>query len=289
MKIYIPNSSKQSIGGGFTFWKNIQKGMSGVTFVASMQECDIVLITGATMTQRQEILDAKKLGKKIVFRIDNIPKDSRNRGTAFSRMLDFAKLSDWIIFQSEWARNYAGWWFEDSGIDITSKSSIINNGIDKDIFFIDKDSIRKKGRYIVIQFNRDENKRIPEAFYTFHQEYRKNKDIELFIIGRFSSELVSYNFDFFSGEDIKYLGIIEDPSQLGEIMRSCEFILFPAYIDASPNTLAEAISCGCTPIGINPIGGSIEIVNKWEQGTIPSIQDMGNNYKQIFSKLLENI
>ena len=53
--------------------------------------------------------------------------------------------------------------------------------------------------------------------------------------------------------------------------------------------ISEALSCGCTPIGINPIGGSIEIVNKWEQGAIPSIQDMGNNYKQIFSKLLEDV
>jgi hypothetical protein len=40
------------------------------------------------MTPREEILAAKEAKKKIIFRIDNMPKDSRNRGTAFSRMKD---------------------------------------------------------------------------------------------------------------------------------------------------------------------------------------------------------
>ncbi len=288
MKIYIPNSSKQSLGGGFTFLKSIQKGIQDVTFVNSFQECDIVLITGATITQRQEILDAKSIGKKIIFRIDNLPKDSRNRGTAFSRMFDFAKLADWLVFQSEWAKEYVGWWFEDKGLDISNKNSIIYNGVDSDSFFTNESSIRKTGRYLVVQFNRDENKRIPESFYKFHQAYRKDKNIELFVVGKFSSELVSYNFDFFAGEDVKYLGVINDPKQLGEIMRSCEFILFTAYIDASPNTLAEALACGCIPLGINPEGGSIEIVKRYEKGIRPTIQNMGKDYKKIFSKVLEN-
>ena len=48
----------------------------------------------------------------------------------------------------------------------------------------------------------------------------------------------------------------------------------------------EALSCGCEPIGINPIGGSIEIVNRWKQGILPSIQDMGEEYLQVFEKLV---
>lgn len=281
MKIYIPNTSKQSIGGGWTFLRNLKKGCD-VEFVNTWQECDLVLITGATMTDRKEILEAKHNGKKIVFRVDNIPRDSRNRGTAFSRMLDFAKLSDFIIFQSEWCRDYAGWWFKENGVDITNRSDIVYNGIDKESFF-EGEAERKKGRYIYIQFNRDENKRMTEAFYLFHQAFRLNKEAELYLVGRFSPELMEYNFDFFAGEQVMYMGVIEDPKALGDVFRTCEYLLFPAFADASPNTVMEAMACGCKVIGVNKTGGTKELMNI--QGR--SIEDMGSDYKLIFEKLCQ--
>lgn len=282
MKVYIPNTSKQSIGGGWTFLRNIKKALGDkISFVGNWQECDVVLITGATMTQRQEILDAKEAGKKIVFRVDNIPKDSRNRGTAFSRMLDFAKLSDHIIFQSEWAKDYAGWWFGDNGVDISIKSSIVYNGVDTEFFFNDGRTDRNPKRYLVVQYNRDENKRVPESFYLFHQAFRQDKAVELWVVGQFSPELVSYNFDFFAGENVSYHGIIDDPAQLGEIMRSCQYLLFPAFADASPNTVMEAMACGCEVVGVNDIGGTKELLNLKGR----TIQDMGNEYLELFTQL----
>lgn len=288
MKIYIPNTSKQQIGGGFTFLSNIKKALnSKVIFVNNWQDCDLILITGATITNRQEMIDAQKAGKKIIFRVDNIPKDSRNRGTAFSRMLDFARMSDVIIFQSKWAMDYAGWWFKDNGVNIDLKSYIIYNGVDSEFFYSKENTTRKQNRYLFIQYNRDENKRVPEAFYSFHQAFRSDKDSELWLVGQFSPEKVEYGFDFFAGEDVKYLGIIENRKQLGEIMRDCRYLLFPAFADASSNQLTESLACGCIPIGINPIGGSIEIVNRWKQGIIPSIQDMGEEYLKVFEKLIK--
>lgn len=284
MKIYIPNNSEQSIGGGWTFFRNIQKGLKGkAEFVSKWNDCDIVLITGATMTNRQEMLDAKAGGKKIVLRVDNIPKDSRNRGTAFSRMIDFAKLADFIIFQSEWAKDYAGWWFEQNGIDISNKSAILYNGVDTDFFF-ENSTPRNDKRYLCIQFNRDENKRTPESFYLFHQAFRRDKDVELWVVGQFSPELVSYNFDFFSGENVSYHGIISDPAQLGELMRSSKYLLFPAFADASPNTVMEAVACGCEILGVNDIGGTKELINLKGR----TIQHMGDEYLKIFSDLLTN-
>lgn len=281
MKIYIPNNSKQSIGGGWTFLSNFKKG-SDVEFVEKWQDCDLVLITGATMTDRGEMQEAKKAGKKIVFRVDNIPRDSRNRGTAFSRMLDFARIADFIIFQSEWCRDYAGWWFTDNGVDITNRSAIVYNGVDEKAFYPDENE-RVEGRYAYVQFNRDENKRMTEAFYMFHQAHRKNKDAELYLVGQFSSELIEYGFDFFAGEDVTYLGVIDHRQQLGDIYRSCEYLLFPAFADASPNTVMEAMACGCKVIGVNEVGGTKELINI--QGR--SIEDMCEDYKVIFEKLCQ--
>ena len=284
-RIYVPNNSKQSIGGGFTFFRNIQKGLGADNFVTTWQDADVVLITGATMTDRQEMLDAKKAGKKIVFRVDNIPRDSRNRGTAFSRMLDFAKLSDYIIFQSEWAKEYAGWWFTDNGINITDKSVIVYNGVDTDYFYYrdEHKQEKKEGRYLYVQYNRDENKRATEAFYRFHEEYRKNKDVELWLVGQFSPELISNNFDFFAGEDISYLGVITDPLQLGDIYRSSQYLLFPAFGDASPNTVMEAMACGCEVVGVNEVGGTRELLKVTDR----SIEDMASDYQFIFEQVCQ--
>lgn len=280
IRIYIPNNSRQSIGGGWTFLQNIKSALDA-EFVTTVQEADLVLITGATMTQRSEIMWAKDNGIPVAFRVDNIPKDSRNRGTAFSRMLDFAKVADLIIFQSEWARDYAGWWFEDNGVDITNKSVIIYNGVDASAFYEDETE-RVKDRYLYVQFNRDENKRMPEAFYTFHQAHRKNKEAELYLIGQFSSELINYNFDFFAGENITYLGVIDHREQLGDMMRSCEYLLFPAFADAAPNTVQEAVACGCKVIGVNEVGGTKEVLSLGSR----TIQDMANDYKVALEKLI---
>jgi len=279
MKVYIPNNSKMSIGGGWTFISNFKKG-SAIQFVPRWQDCDVVLITGATMTARNEMIQAQQAGKPIVFRVDNIPRDSRNRGTAFSRMLDFAKMSDHIIFQSEWAKDYAGWWFVENGIDINIKSNIIYNGVDTEYFY-PKEAEQVKGRYLYVQFNRDENKRPTEAFYLFHQEYRKNKGVELWLVGQYSPELIENDFDFFAGEKVSYLGIVDDRKQLGDIYRSCEYLLFPAFADASPNTVMEAVACGCTIVGTNPVGGTRELINLRGR----TIQDMAQDYKLIFEQV----
>lgn len=303
MKVYIPNTSKQSIGGGWTFLKNFKKGFEeeyvvkhsavglstdplGIIkdeVVNTWQECDLVLITGATMTDRKEVIEAKEAGKKIIFRVDNIPRDSRNRGTAFSRMLDFAKMSDFIIFQSEWARDYAGWWFGDNGVDITNRSDIVYNGVEQDAFYENESTERKKNRYIYVQFNRDENKRMTEAFYLFHQAYREDKDAQLYLVGQFSPEMIENNFDFFANEKVIYLGVIEDREQLGDLYRETEYLLFPAFADASPNTVMEAIACGCKVIGVNEIGGTKELINIRGR----SIEDMSNDYKIIFNKICQ--
>jgi hypothetical protein len=285
MRIYLPNTSRQSIGGGWTFRQNLMMGLDKDCQISfSFEECDIVLITGATMVSRDEIIQAKNAGKKIIFRIDNIPKDSRNRGTAFSRMVDFGKMADWLIFQSEWAKDYVGWWFKQNGIDVENKSNVIYNGVNSNYFYEAKQTNKiRENRYLYVQFNRDENKRFPEACYLFHQEFRKNKSAELILVGQFSPEVERYKFDFFAGEYVDYQGIIENQEHMGNLMRTCKYILFPAYADASPNTLLEAISCDCKPIGINPVGGSIEVLKLKGR----TISQMANEYKEIFNQVLQ--
>jgi len=270
------------LGGGWTFRRGLIKASkdAGFNIVNTWKECDVILITGATMTDRSEMQEAKKNGKKIFFRIDNMPKDSNNRGTAFSRMRDFSLIADGFIFQSEWAKDYVGHW-----INWTVKApnfynnKVIYNGVDSDYFFCNDNPEERKGnKYLYVRYNRDENKRFPEAAMDFYKVARKYKDVEFVIVGKFSQENMDYNFDFFNGEEISYIPPVEDPAVMGTIMRQCKYLYFPAYADASPNSLAEGMACGLKPLLINPEGGSVEVEKLWSNGNKYSIHDMAKDY-----------
>lgn len=289
IKIYLPSTSndKHSQSGGFQFLNNLRNGIerNGMMFVVvdTWQECDIVLITGVTMTNREEMLLAKNNGKKIVLRVDNMPKDSRNRGTAFSRMKDFASIADHIIYQSEWAKDYVGHWIHK--FKMVPSESVIYNGVDTDIFFYKDNPEERDEVYLFSQFNRDENKRFPEAAYYFHKIARENSDVSLFLVGQFSDELRDSNFDFFDDENVYYQGVFTDRYDLAQMMRQCKYLLCPYFADASPNTISEAMACGLKILLVNPVGGSQEVIenNKTE---IYTLDEMIKAYCEVFSSLI---
>ena len=95
MKIYFANDSKQGIGGAWSFLWNLKKGLKDkVQIVDKLEDCDIFFISSVTMVKRDTVNRAKTLRKKIIVRIDNVPRNSRNRNTGTSRLQDFCNLSD---------------------------------------------------------------------------------------------------------------------------------------------------------------------------------------------------
>jgi glycosyltransferase involved in cell wall biosynthesis len=290
IKIYISNQSKQSLGGGFISIENFKKGCGNkAQFVGSWQEADVVIIFSVTMTTRDEITAAKQSKKKIVVRIDNMPKDSRNRGTAFSRMRDFTKLADKIIFQSQWAKDYVGTWLKiKHGIQIDAISKVIYNGVDSNYFFYEDNPSNRGNTYLYCSYNTDENKRFPEAAYHFYQismEAIKNHTPppSLTIVGQFSDAVRQYNFDFFNEEKVKFIPPIADRMQMGSIYKQHKYLYFPAFADASPNTVSEAIACGCEVLLINSVGGTKEVVDVFRKKII-TIQDNANEYLDFINK-----
>src|SRR5690606_33836420 len=121
----------------------------------------------------------------------------------------------------------------------------------------------------------------------YSQVARREPDrVCLYIAGQFSPEVVQYNFDFFNGEQVEFLGPLTERKQVADVMRTCKYLLFPAFADASPNTVGEAIACGLCPLLINPIGGSQEVADLYGTRTY-SIQEMANDYEQIFRAVLQ--
>ena len=129
MKISIPVDSKQTLGGGFSFARNLEKGLKqiGVEVVADPYQSDVAVICGVTMISKETFAQLKEKGIKTVVRLDNVPRNSRNRGTGTNRLRSYAQKSDAIIWQGQWAK----WYLEDF---VGRKGDIIYNGIDLDVF-----------------------------------------------------------------------------------------------------------------------------------------------------------
>lgn len=279
MKIYIPNSSKQSLGGGWTWIRNFKKGCgSAVEFVDKWQDCDIYLIMSVTTTDKNELKEAKEAGKKIVLRVDNIPKKSRNkRQDPPARITEFGEMANLVIFQSEWAKEYAGWL-----IKYQYNRKVIYNGVDLSTFH--KPEHPPVGnKFLFVHYNRDDCKRYHEAFYTYHMWFREHRDSELTIVGRFSPDVVENNFDFFGREKVNYLGVIDDPKRMATVMRAHHALLFPSFGDACPQTVIEALGCGLSIIGVNEVGGTKELLDLPYEDL--SCNRMANEYINEFQKL----
>ena len=290
MKVYLPNVSDQEIGGGWTFMRNLRRGLEDrVEFVSDWRDCDIYFISGVTLAGRDEVEQVKTAGKLILFRVDNIPKKSNNkRSRVYDNMKRYGEVADIIVYQSEWAKEYAGWLanFSEATMDC-----IIYNGVDKKIFrpspIPDDEETNRPLKYLYVQFNRDENKRFAEAAYHFHMRHREDPRIKLTLVGKFSADNFNDDgtphFNFFGDENIEYIAPVADPYMMAAIYRDHDVLLFPAFADAAPNTVLEARSCGLQIELINPTGGTKEMV---DSKLDISVDRMCDEYFDLFNNLM---
>lgn len=283
MIVAIPSDSKQEIGGGFTFRRNLIKALNGmydseVQVIDDVRQADVVLLTSSSMITPETVKMATDLSKKIVLRVDNVPRNSRNRNTGTSRLQRYAELSTAVVYQSNWAKEYLRGFLKKDG-------QIIYNGVDTSIFKKEGDQYHfGYPVYLYSRFNRDETKRWEEAWFKYQMIHKRYPKSKLMITGNFSPEQVEYNFDFFNGEQVEYLGIIDDPKEMAKIYRSCQFFLATYYNDAYSNTYCEALACGMQLYEPSLTGGTPEILKNNEKG-VRSIEDMAKDYLQLFKSL----
>lgn len=284
MKIHIARSDDARLGGGWSWISNMKKAIP--EHLTNYEDCDIYLIPSPSMVSKEEVDQAQADGKKIVLRIDNIVRNSRNRNTGMSRMKRFAEQADVVVYQSEFAKKLL--------INFTKiDGPVILNGIDTSIFH---DRERKESaiaKFIYSRVNRDETKNWEMARYTFQleSEARENNAL-LNIVGEFSPELREYNFDFYQGEDYIYWGVVTDPSTLASIYRDSDYLLYTFWNDACSNTLIEALCCGCLvadKYSMTSTGGAPEILSKFYDPLYGrnyfSLERMGREYLAVMETL----
>lgn len=260
MYIAILNESKQSLGGGWSFIANFKKGLAKTDHkIVDWKDADVCLIPSSSMITKELYQAVKALNKKIVLRVDNIPRNSRNRNTGTTRLHTMSHGADAVVYQSRWAKDYVGGWLKRDGV-------VINNSVDEEIFNESGLGMHFDGKpiYLYSRFNRDETKHWEVAWYEFQMIHRRNKNAKLILTGQFSPEQLEYNFDFYNGENIEYLGVVETPEAMAGVLKGCDYLMASYYNDAFSNTYLEAFMCGVELYKPNMSGGTPEIIEKWQ-------------------------
>lgn len=243
MRVHIANYQPDRRGGGWTAARYLHSGLEAVGY----DEADVYLITGPTMVSHDEVEKAKLDGKKIVLRVDNAVRNSRNRGTGMSRLKSFADMADLVIYQSQWAKDFLMPFTKKDGV-------VILNGVDTNRFNSENRRV-EDDRYLYVRSSRDEGKQWIMAWYWF-----VNNPGRLEIVGKFSSDNLEYGFDFFNGEKIVFMG---ERSDMSDVYKRNKYFLYTYLNDACSNTLLEAIASGCEIVdvyGMLGTGGAPEIM-----------------------------
>lgn len=242
MQIHIANYQDR-IGGGWTASKYLAEGLGNATY----EEADIYLIAGPSQVSHDDVTKAKQDGKKIVLRLDNAPRNSRNRNTGMTRMKAFCEQADLVIYQSEWAKKFLMPFTKKDGV-------VILNGVDTARFNSDNRNAPDDS-YLYARSSRDEGKQWIMAWYWF-----VNNPGTLEIVGKFSRENLEHNFDFYNDERYRFTGEQRD---MVDVYRRNKYFLYTYLNDACSNTLLEARASGMEIIdvyGMLQTGGAPEIM-----------------------------
>lgn len=242
MKLHIANFEPDRTGGGWTFARNFSKHFPQTEY----DQAEIYFICGASQVGYEDVERAKRDGKRIVLRVDNALRNSRNRNSGMPRLKAFSDLADLVVYQSEWAKNFLKPFLNKDG-------PVVLNGVDTSIF---KPGNPEDDTYLYVRSSRDEGKQWIMAWYWF-----VNHPGTLEIVGKFSKENLQYNFDFFNQEKYRFMGEQED---MPSVYARNRYFLYTYLNDACSNTLLEARVSGCEIIdvyGMLKTGGAPEIMD----------------------------
>jgi len=283
-KLHIANSSKQAIGGGWSFIANLKKGLADRVVLTDWPSADIILIPSASMISRDDFNNYKTTGAKVVLRIDNALRNSRNRNSGMTRMKEFAEGANALVYQSEWARGYLRGFLGKDG-------RVVHNGVDLNVFTASGPHKSFQGNpvYLYSRFSRDESKSWIRVWFRYQYLQREQPEAKLAIVGQFSEELRNGNFDFFNGEKFEYYGIAHDPGEMAQIYRGCKYLFASYHMDCFSNTYIEALCCGLKLFEPDMTGGTPEILAKWkEKGrSYFDCRRMADDYYNYFREVIE--
>ena len=276
----------EGLGGPASFFARLYAGLDqrGVTVTSSPLDptCQAVLVIGGTR-RVVELLQAKRLGKRIVQRLNGMNWIHRRRFTGVRHFLRSEwnnlvlsitrrYIADRIVYQSNFART---WWQTAYG-KTAAPGKVIYNGVDLQQFKPDGPQQRPEDHYRVLLVEGRLGGGYDVGLHngvalTHLLNERMDRPVELMVVGEVPARLKA-SIDGDHPGLVTWAGV-KQRQNIPQIDRSAH-VLFSADLNAAcPNAVIEALACGL-PVVSYATGSLPELI----EGNAGLVVPWGSNF-----------
>lgn len=267
-------------GGSNSFFRNLiafGRRNQKIKLVSSSQDADVILTSGhyrgpGRLLKSYQLRNIslgrgiyhplgwfKKRGrKKMVARLDGLRCFYAEKMSAADHLL-MANLEwvDSVVYQSRYSKAC----FQSLGVKIPPHETLISNGADLDMFYPRKEKRNGHPWITLISNSWSTN---PRKGFEVIAAFSELRGIGVRHIGPWP--------EYVSPQKVEVLGA-RSHFEVSEIMRTGDFLLFPAENEACPNTVFEALASGL-PVLYHDSGGTPEICQQNRFGmALPKSKD----------------
>ena len=254
--LFIPPIS----GGPRTFYENMNRWLPEVSSNKWRVSLTLERATAAiaiAFVSADEIIAEKKrrLDLKVIYRLDGLPMTFEGGldQTNLAKMQEMFRYADTVVWQSKHCQKM---WREKNLVppEINAEGPIIPNGVDLNIFTPEGNKYPlpnpKAYNFLSINWSTFLHKRL-DLLQEFIKSHASNPDILFYLIGNYVSTSQIANVNFWRGfSNVVYLGqmrnqSVEAKQMLASIYRVATGLIFTSEMEGSPNTVLEALGCGC--------------------------------------------
>ena len=260
--LFIPPIS----GGPRTFYENMDRWLpelSSNKWRVSLTLEGVTAAIAIAFVAADEIIAEKKKRPdlKVIYRLDGLPMTFGGEldPTNLVKMQEMFRYSDTIVWQS---KHCLKMWKDRNLVppEINAEGPIIHNGVDLSIFAPEGNKYPlpnpKAHNFLNMNWSTFPHKRL-DLLQEFIKSHEHNPDILFYLIGNYISTSQIANVNFWKGfSNVIYLGQMRNQSaeakqMLASIYRAVTGLIFTSEMEGSPNTVLEALGCGC-PVIYNP-------------------------------------
>ena len=250
-------------GGPRTFYENMKRWLPVVSdekwrVVDNIGSSDAAIAIAFVAADELIATKIQNPNFKIIYRLDGLPMNFEGEldPTNLATMQKLFKYADTLIWQSKHCFKI---WRDRNLIppDINSEGPIIHNGVDLDIFSTAGASYKlpNASRYNLLNFNWSTfpHKRL-DLLKQLVTSHISNPEIRFYMMGNYYSTSQIANVNFWKEyPNVTYLGKMQNQSfeakrVLASIYRASTAVIFTSEMEGSPNTVLEALGCGCPVI-----------------------------------------
>jgi len=276
MKVcFTMKPQKAAFGGGNQFALNfvdfLEKKKVKVVYDLGESNIDIIFIMDPRILKYNHI-DLSQIKKykqkypktKIIHRVNDCDKPRGDTNNLDSILIETFKISDLIIFVSQWTKNY--FINEKNCKFVENKSTVINNGCNFNYFYPPtKKNLKGKIKIITHHWSSNSNK--GKDIYEQLNQWVKDKNYEFIYIGRES------NVDHKIGP---FFGL-----ELANQLRKAHIYVTASQFENCPMHVIEALACGLPLCYSNNIGGGVEIANKHGSESFDNFEELTQKIEKI--------